>query len=245
MIINTCRELVFCSTTPHPKTHHALTSTLSLLCFPSAKSPAQKRQRKPPPETPHKKTRCWDLWCWDGPGGLWPQQTCKQLPSTPAGEANRPSRGLLHIWLAAPTSGTKSMGIFAVCRAVWWTCQYDGQACQFSFYVALPKYVFYFKRGYFEAPFHSSMMSHRLPKFIFGRLKLALWLSPCSCWAAQGILRTFLVTLSSSTARSDGLHHSSLPVWKNPTTTRILQCLDITGARLCPCWKGVGRIQAV
>lgn len=109
----------------------------------------------------------------------------QQLLPTPAGEANRPSCGLLHIWLLVLMSGTESTWIFAVCRVVWWTCQYDGQTRQLSFQVVLPKYVFYLKWGCFETPFHSSMMSHGLLKLISG---ISLQHTLCSCWGAQGTL---------------------------------------------------------
>lgn len=42
----------------------------------------------------------------------------EQLLSVPAGGADRLSRSLLHIWLAAPAFGTESARIFAVCRVV-------------------------------------------------------------------------------------------------------------------------------
>lgn len=42
----------------------------------------------------------------------------EQLLSVPAGGADRLSRSLLHIWLAAPAFGTASAWIFAVCRVV-------------------------------------------------------------------------------------------------------------------------------
>ena len=140
MILNTCRELIFCSATPHPKIPCAPTTTCSLVGFPSAKSPTGENL---PPETSHKEKGCWCLWRWGCLGQNW--------------------------WTVAPTSSFslsllgEQTGSAAVCSTSGWLLQllalnlhgylqsvewFDEHVntmvkhVKFSFHVALPKYVF-------------------------------------------------------------------------------------------------------
>lgn len=117
MILNTCRELMFCSTTPHSKIPCALAASLSLVGFPSAKSP--RGENLPPPQNISRgEGTLVSLLLGMSGVELMDCSPKEQLLPIPARGADRPSRSLLHIWLAAPASGTESAWIFAVCRVV-------------------------------------------------------------------------------------------------------------------------------
>lgn len=116
MILNTCRELIFFSATPHPKIPSAPTSVLSLLEFSLSKVP---NRRKPPPcNTSQEEEMLVSLVLQMSEVVLMDRSPSEQLLSIAAGGADRLSCSLLHIWLTAPAFGSESAWIFAVCRLV-------------------------------------------------------------------------------------------------------------------------------
>jgi len=88
---------------------------LSLLGFPSAKSPTRENLS---PNVSQGAGMLVSLVLGMSGVELMYCSPNKQLLPASAGGADRLSRSLLNIWLAAPAFGTESAWIFAVCRVV-------------------------------------------------------------------------------------------------------------------------------